>query len=706
MKTLAERMHRVGSIFVGAGLLCAVVVLASLGLAPHANAAQPVDVVFVLDNSGSMKTNDPAFLTRRAVADFARTLAEDVELDGRIGIVLFDEQARLVQALTPVTEVVSNDVLSRALAELDFSGQRTNSPAAIERALYELREHGRDSARQAIVFLSDGMIDTGDAQNDLEVARWLREDLAGESEASGIQIFGIAFTDRADYQLMQALARRTHAKYYRAYEASELAAVVKDVLATVEESPVAERAAEPSSAETSPPAVSSAPLDPTQTPNVDSGSGLIGWLPIALLLVAGAVYFRRRNLNPTRGAAHSAKRPAPPAQLLDPGGLVGEAGAALPLNAGRTTIGRDPKNDIVLEDDTISSEHAVIEVREGRYWLQNLRSTNGTRLANERLAPDESRPLKGGDHIRFADFDLMFVVGGYVPGGATVYLSSSMTPGTEGSVLADAKHPNADPVRANPDPSDRSVRKPPAEVASRNTENESMDPASSEAVFAERRARLDPASILDLDDELGVGGDARSEDAPAVVSAERETPLALLPDPEPDPELAAAPLRECLDYHLARVSEISPAFAGFVEQAFGQELRAALPVAATALLAEAQKSRRIETREYTFDRIRYLICGVPAPMESARTLFVEEYGGFTRVLAEQLRAESFHTDRCETLALLSFGHGDSPWVSLTIVPDDGQASPIELLSYEFLTEQERQEIEPALDSEISQSGLA
>jgi hypothetical protein len=251
-----------------------------------------------------------------------------------------------------------------------------------------------------------------------------------------------------------------------------------------------------------------------------------------------------------------------------------------------------------------------------------------------------------------------------------------------------------------------------------------MDPPSSEAAFAQRRERLDPASILDLDDELGVGGDARSEAVPAVASAEddaeereaiagaeaaiaaRETPLELLRDPEPDPGLTATPLRECLDYHLARVSEISPAFAGFVEQAFGQELRAALPVAATALLADARKSRRIETREYTFDRIRYLICGVPAPMESARTLFVEEYGGFTRVLAEQLRAESFHADRCETLALLSFGQGDSPWVSLTIVPDDGQASPIELLSYEFLTEQERQEIEPALDSEISQSGLA
>jgi len=674
METGAEKVQRGISSFLGASLLCAIGVFAVLSLAPPANAAQPVDVVFVLDNSGSMKTNDPAFLTRRAVSDFARALAQDTELEGRIGIVLFDEQARLAQALTPADEVVSSDLLSRALAELDFSGQRTNSPAAIERALYELRENGREDARQAIVFLSDGQIDTGDAQNDLEVARWLREDLAGESEASGIRIFGIAFTDGADYQLMQALARRTRAKYYRAFEASDLANVVSDVLATVDESPGDAQALDPSTALTTAPDVSAAPSGPSRAPDADSGSGLVGWLPIALLLVGGAIYFRRRDRNSLRGTDHSTNIEAPPAQLLDPGGLLGEAGAALHLNAVRTTIGRDPKNDIVLQDDTISSEHAVIEAREGRYWLQNLRSTNGTRLANQRLAPDECLPLKGGDHIRFADVDLMFVVEGYVPGGATVYLSSSTMAGADWS-----------------------------------------DAPSAEAASVEERERLEPASVVDLDDELGADAEATPE----------KTPLALLPKPEPDPhpgeasepsapevppaddiEVEATALRECLDYHLARVSEISPAFAAFVEHAFDQELRSALPVAATALLADARRSGRIEEREYTFDRIRYLICGVPAAMDSARALFVESYGGFTRVLAEQLQAESFQTDRCETLALISFGYGDSPWVSLTIVPDDGQDPRIDLLSYEFLTEQERQEIEPSVDAEISQSGLA
>ena len=42
-------------------------------VATEANAAaEPVDVVFVLDNSGSMRNSDPDYLTRTAVANFAR----------------------------------------------------------------------------------------------------------------------------------------------------------------------------------------------------------------------------------------------------------------------------------------------------------------------------------------------------------------------------------------------------------------------------------------------------------------------------------------------------------------------------------------------------------------------------------------------------------------------------------------------------------
>ena len=94
-------------------------------------------------------------------------------------------------------------------------------------------------------------------------------------------------------------------------------------------------------------------------------------------------------------------------------------------------------------------------------------------------------------------------------------------------------------------------------------------------------------------------------------------------------------------------------------------------------------------------------------MDTARDFFLESHGGFTRVLAEHLEAESFRAERCETLALLGFGYNLSggAWASLSVVPTKGQEPHLDLLSYEFLTDAERNEIDPSLDPAISQSGL-
>ena len=144
--------------------------------------------------------------------------------------------------VTPASDVASTRRLEATLSALDYSGQRTDSPAGIERALYELRVRGREDARKAIVFLTDGRIDTGDARRDEDAARWLREDLGGESADGDVRIFGIAFTEAANYQRMQALALRTSASYYRAFAPGELVSVVEDVLAKLAAEPVHERA--------------------------------------------------------------------------------------------------------------------------------------------------------------------------------------------------------------------------------------------------------------------------------------------------------------------------------------------------------------------------------------------------------------------------------------------------------------------------------
>ena len=54
-------------------------------------------------------------------------------------------------------------------------------------------------------------------------------------------------------------------------------------------------------------------------------------------------------------------------------------GQRFPLD-GIVTLGRDPENNIVLADSYVSARHAQFEWRNGRLWLEDLGSTNGTRI--------------------------------------------------------------------------------------------------------------------------------------------------------------------------------------------------------------------------------------------------------------------------------------------------------------------------------------
>jgi len=51
-----------------------------------------------------------------------------------------------------------------------------------------------------------------------------------------------------------------------------------------------------------------------------------------------------------------------------------------------TSIGRSPTNGIVIKDDYASSEHAMVSLKEGRWWLEDRNSRNGTLLNGEPLS--------------------------------------------------------------------------------------------------------------------------------------------------------------------------------------------------------------------------------------------------------------------------------------------------------------------------------
>jgi len=69
-------------------------------------------------------------------------------------------------------------------------------------------------------------------------------------------------------------------------------------------------------------------------------------------------------------------------------------------------IGRAEYNDIVIPDDSVSSQHAKLTRREGVWMLTDVGSTNGTMVDGEAVTGDV--PIAPGAFVRFGDVSLVF----------------------------------------------------------------------------------------------------------------------------------------------------------------------------------------------------------------------------------------------------------------------------------------------------------
>ncbi len=87
----------------------------------------------------------------------------------------------------------------------------------------------------------------------------------------------------------------------------------------------------------------------------------------------------------------------------------GFEGMSYPLEAEETLIGRNPTTDITLLDEGISREHAIVarDDESGEYTLEDLQSTNGTKVNGERV---RSASLQHGDEIEIGHTKFKFLL--------------------------------------------------------------------------------------------------------------------------------------------------------------------------------------------------------------------------------------------------------------------------------------------------------
>ncbi len=81
----------------------------------------------------------------------------------------------------------------------------------------------------------------------------------------------------------------------------------------------------------------------------------------------------------------------------------------------RTTLGRRPYNDIVIDNLAISGEHAVLHMIGGDVYLEDLNSTNGT-YVNGRAVKKQA--LEHNDVVEVGKYKIRYLVGGGAAEGA------------------------------------------------------------------------------------------------------------------------------------------------------------------------------------------------------------------------------------------------------------------------------------------------
>lgn len=92
--------------------------------------------------------------------------------------------------------------------------------------------------------------------------------------------------------------------------------------------------------------------------------------------------------------------------ILGEGDDVGEVELTRPT----TSIGRQPGNDIVLNTSAVSRYHAQFDVAEGKVFLVDLGTVNGTFVNDRQIEPNSRVPLSDGDVIMMGDMQLIFQV--------------------------------------------------------------------------------------------------------------------------------------------------------------------------------------------------------------------------------------------------------------------------------------------------------
>lgn len=207
------------------------------------------------------------------------------------------------------------------------------------------------------------------------------------------------------------------------------------------------------------------------------------------------------------------------------------------------TIGRVQGNDIILPKGNISKRHSRIVLKEGKFIIVDLKSTNGTYVNGKKITAPQV--IKATDKIYIGDFTIQLAANG---GGASVAPAEQARPpappkeeeidifGGDAPVLDEPPARTGAPglIDDNFDQEFDAPEPPPAKL-SKPSSKRTPPPKPPEP------EPLDAGPEFDLDDDFG---DPLGDGEPDPLALLADEPDPIIPDPEPEPPAAPTPVPE------------------------------------------------------------------------------------------------------------------------------------------------------------------
>lgn len=179
---------------------------------------EQLDIIFVIDSSGSMKTNDPS----RIALDMVQAFIDTMQTQGiRIGYVAYNDDILSFAAPETIETTAKREKLKGEIASITYSGD-TDIGLGVSRACELLSTE--DTTHKIMVLISDGETDlpAGSLRTVEQSDREL-EYCADQCRENGIPIYTIAFGQYdGNKTLLEQTAQATQAESYSAQKPEDL----------------------------------------------------------------------------------------------------------------------------------------------------------------------------------------------------------------------------------------------------------------------------------------------------------------------------------------------------------------------------------------------------------------------------------------------------------------------------------------------------